>query len=107
MLDFVGSGGRIAPSRRAYELEAVQDAGREFAAVRSGFFTGLVFNLFLGEAAHGKEARALGKRIVVADGGVPAVEVGVIRVVHVAIGDLTLQGAVAERVVCAYRLSGR
>ena len=80
----------------------MHDADGQFIAVGRGFFLRhVVFNLFLGEAGHGVEVGALGERIVVAESNVPAVEVDIFRVVHVAVGDLALESAFADRVVHA------
>lgn len=78
----------------------MQNTGREFKAVRRSFFvSAIVFNLFLGETGHRKETRALGHRVIVTKCHEPAVEVNVHRIVHVSIGDLTLDGSAAQRIV--------
>ena len=56
-------------------LEAMQNTGGEFKAVRRGFFvSAIVFNLFLSETGHRKEARTLGERIVVTQSHEPTIE---------------------------------
>ena len=82
----------------------MQNTGGEFKAVRRSFTVivsgcAIVFNLFLSETGHRKEARTLGERIVVTQSHEPTIEVDIIRVVHVAVGDLTLDGAATQRVV--------
>lgn len=81
-------------------LEAVKDAHIEFAASRrSG--TGRGLDLFRRVASHCVEGSPLGKRIVIADSSRPAVEVGVVLVIHIAIVHSNLGGTAEDRIVSA------
>ena len=76
-------------------------AHRQLVAVGRSVGAVLLFDLFLRIAAHHVDGRALRERIVVANRSDPAREVDVVRVVHVAVADLALDDAAAERVVGA------
>ena len=81
-------------------LEAVKDAHIEFVASRrSG--TGRGLDLFRRVASHCVEGSPLGKRIVIADSSRPAVEVGVVLVIHIAIVHSNLGGTAEDRIVSA------